>query len=136
MAARPDPRFLKIIGRNTVNVPFNFYNTSGRKLTLDDLENSSIQPYTKQGLEVIIKKVRPNVYKVEELQDQNNLENENVNVKEITNVSDPNLLAGPRKLVFTLPPHLQGISRRKSHHTNSKKTRRMKRNRKSTRRRF
>jgi hypothetical protein len=132
MESRPDPRFFKLIGRNTVNVPFNFYNNSGRKLTLDDLENPTIQPYTNKGLEVMIKKIRPNVYKVEELENQNNLENKNVNVTEITNVSDPNLLAGPRKLVFKLPPNLQGGSLRKSRHRKSKKTRRMKKTRKST----
>jgi hypothetical protein len=112
MAARPPPRFMKKVGRNTINVPFNFYTNSGEKMTIEQLNDPMIQPYNKDGLEVIIKKLRPNSYIVEELEHQNELENTNLKTKIIENVEDNNLLAGPRKLVFELPPRAKGSQRK------------------------
>jgi hypothetical protein len=104
---------MKKVGRNTINVPFNFYTNSGEKMTIEQLNDPMIQPYTKNGLEVIIKKLRPNSYIIEELEDQNELENANLNAKVIENVADPNLLAGPKKLAFRLPPGMSGNERRR-----------------------
>ena len=92
-------------------------------MTIEQLNDPMIQPYNKDGLEVIIKKLRPNSYIVEELEDQNELENTNLKTKVIENVEDNNLLAGPRKLVFELPPRAKGTQRKSRRAQTKRKSR-------------
>lgn len=127
MSARPPPKFYKKVGRNTVNIPFNFYTNSGAKMTLNQLNDPMVQPYDTDGLEVIITKMRPNAYEVRNVEDQNELDAANLNAKLIKNVSDPNLLAGPRKLQFRLPPGMGNARKSRKQRKANRKTRRLNR---------